>query len=359
MPTNQKSQPSSDQSLHEDVFCLQRAGDATHVIGAFRPWAGYLDYGVAAATGRIAHYQHVLSFDSTANAGATGIHAHLAHAHIVIPVSGRALFSYDGVITEAAPGCVIVQHGGTVHDQFDYSYASASKENNAKTPLSLEPVADPKCQSFAFLELFVPQVFANVEMIPPKETTAEDRLMAWDHKYHAKDARFAFQKASDADAAYHPVLGCTDIEARTTNIWEASGKMTALWFIRPIAAKAQQPMTAVPHIPVEIASKDEAGFDILHMVTGSADFVRANGEILTLKAGDVVTYNHALIGPRPINYSVDMRLIKIHISGRARQLKQQTQQEIARLQGLGAHIVTKKIMRKKNDKRPVNFLHQS
>ena len=34
---------------------------------------------------------------------------------------------------------MIVQHGGTVHDQFSYSYAAASAEENRQTPLTVDP----------------------------------------------------------------------------------------------------------------------------------------------------------------------------------------------------------------------------
>ena len=151
------------------LFHLHKASNARYEIGAFRPWAGYKDYGSEAATHGLALFQHVLSFGPTEQGGRTGVHCHLAHAHIVIPTSGLALFSYDGVVTEAAPGSVIVQHGGTVHDQFRYSYAPASVEENAQTPLAVEPApADAPLRSFGFLELFVPATMAHVEIVPPK-----------------------------------------------------------------------------------------------------------------------------------------------------------------------------------------------
>ena len=68
------------------LFHLLRA-DPRYEIGAFRPWAGYKDYGSAAATYGLALFQHVLSFGSTEQGGRTGVHAHLAHAHFVIPTS--------------------------------------------------------------------------------------------------------------------------------------------------------------------------------------------------------------------------------------------------------------------------------
>ena len=119
------------------IFHLQRADEAEHEIGEFRAWAGYKNLGADKATGGLAHFQHVLSFADTAQAGRTGIHAHFAHAQIVIPTSGHGIFSYDGVITEAAPGAFIAQHGGTIHDQFSYSYAAESAEHNRKTPLTI------------------------------------------------------------------------------------------------------------------------------------------------------------------------------------------------------------------------------
>src|SRR5215469_9322949 len=123
------------------LFHLRKA-DPRYKLGAFRPWAGYRDFGSNAATQGLVLFQHVLSFGPTEQGGRTGVHAHLAHAHIVIPTSGRALFSYDGVVTEAAPGSVIVQHGGTVHDQFRYSYVPASTEENGRTPLSVDPAPE-------------------------------------------------------------------------------------------------------------------------------------------------------------------------------------------------------------------------
>jgi quercetin dioxygenase-like cupin family protein len=103
------------------IFELQRASQADYELGAFRSWAGYKDLGSDRATNGLALFQHVLSFGPSEVSGRTGIHCHLAEVHIVIPTSGRGVFSYDGVVTEAVPGSVIVQHGGTVHDQFEYS----------------------------------------------------------------------------------------------------------------------------------------------------------------------------------------------------------------------------------------------
>src|SRR5271154_1972363 len=113
------------------IFALQRAADADHELGAFRAWAGYKDLGSDAATDGLALFQQVVSFGATEQSGRTGVHCHLAHVHIVIPTSGRGVFSYDGVITEAVPGQVIVQHGGPVHDQFEYSSLPAPFEANA------------------------------------------------------------------------------------------------------------------------------------------------------------------------------------------------------------------------------------
>ncbi|MEJ0065304.1 MAG: hypothetical protein WDM85_07510 [Caulobacteraceae bacterium] len=115
------------------IFALQRAADADYELGAFRAWAGYKDLGCDGATDGLVLFQHVISFGPTEQSGRTGVHCHLAHVHIVIPTSGRGVFSYDGVTTEAVPGEVIVQHGGTVHDQFSYSYAAGSAEENKRT----------------------------------------------------------------------------------------------------------------------------------------------------------------------------------------------------------------------------------
>ena len=190
------------------IFNLQRADQSDHVIGEFRAWAGYKNLGADRVTGGLVHFQHVLSFAGSEKAGRTGIHGHFAHAHIVIPTSGRGVFSYDGVITRAEPGSIIVQHGGTIHDQFEYTYLAASNADNRKTSLTVELVnAGARESSFGFLEFFVPLKFANVEIIPPKEVTEVDQRTAWDHPYHAAGASFSIQYANSPDAAYSPVVG--------------------------------------------------------------------------------------------------------------------------------------------------------
>ena len=144
------------------IFNLRRAGECDYQIGEFRAWAGYKNFGSDEATANLAHFQHVLTFAPTETAGRTGVHAHLAHAHIVIPTSGRGVFSYDGVVTPATPGMVIVQHGGTIHDQFQFTHAAASDADNRLTPLSVEsPPNGAPALSFGFLELFVPLAFAS------------------------------------------------------------------------------------------------------------------------------------------------------------------------------------------------------
>ena len=335
------------------IFHLHKAGEARYHLGAFRPWAGYKDFGSEAATAGLALFQHVLSFGPTEQGGRTGVHCHLAHAHIVVPTSGRAFFSYDGVVTEAAPGSVIVQHGGTVHDQFRYSYVPASAEDNARTPLSVEP-APPGAPlaSFGFLELFVPATMAHVEFVPPEAVTEADQRTAWRHPYHAKGARFAIQRAEDPDAGYRPVRGHPGLEARDGRTWRPSGELTAIWIVRP----ASGAVARAPPIDLVVPG-EQGGLDLLFMVAGSAKVERADGQAVRLEAGDCLTCSQGLVG-QPFEASPDMRLLRFFISARAQQLRERTPEEIERLQALGAAIVTHREVRPEGDLRPVNFLQE-
>jgi len=334
------------------IFHLQRAADADYEIGEFRAWAGYKNLGADTATAGLAHFQHVISFAGTDQAGRTGVHAHLAHAHIVIPTSGRGMFSYDGVTTEAAPGVVIVQHGGTIHDQFDYSYAPASDAETRATPPSVDPPAPgAPARSFSFLELFVPLRFANVDIIPPAAVSDEDQGAAWDHPYHAPGARFALQTAADPDAAYRPVDGQPHLEARDAGTWSPSGGLVATWIVRPARGGA----AAVA--PVRLGVADEGGgLDILYMLAGSAKFRRQNGAVVALETGDTLTCRQASVGD-PFECSTDMRLVRFFIAAKAQTLRERTPDEIARLESLGAAIITRREPRPAGDARPVNYLH--
>jgi quercetin dioxygenase-like cupin family protein len=332
------------------LFHLHKA-DPHYELGAFRPWAGYRDFGSDAATDGLVLFQHVLSFGPTEQGGRTGVHAHLAQAHIVIPTSGRALFSYDGVVTEAVPGSVIVQHGGTVHDQFRYSYAPASPEENSLTPLSVEPAAQgAPLASFGFLELFVPATMAHVEIVPPKAVTEADQRTAWRHPYHAPCCRFAVQRASDPGAGYRPVRGHPGLEARDGHTWDASGALVATWIVRPVSKASENapPIdVAVPH--------EEGGLDLLFMVSGSAKLERGDGRTVRLEAGDCLTCSQGLVG-QPFDASPDMRLLRFFVATRAQELRERTPEEIARLEALGPDIITAKDIRPDGDVRPVNFL---
>lgn len=335
------------------IFHLQKAGDAGYELGAFRPWAGYKDFGSDAATDGLVLFQHVLSYGPTEQGGRTGVHAHLAHAHIVIPTSGQAFFSYDGVVTEAVSGSVIVQHGGTVHDQFRYSYVPASVEDNGKTPLSVEPAppgAPPA--SFGFLELFVPATMAHVEIVPPKAVTEIDQRTAWRHPYHAKGCRFAVQRAGDPDAGYRPVRGHPGLEARDGGTWGPSGGLVATWIVRPVSKDSEgaAPIdVSVPH--------EEGGLDLLFLVSGSAKVEREDGQTVRLETGDCLTCSQDLVG-QPFDASPDLRLLRFFIPARAQQLRQRTPEEISRLQALGPEIVTHQEARPEGDLRPVNFLQE-
>jgi quercetin dioxygenase-like cupin family protein len=333
------------------IFRLQRAGEAQHELGAFRAWAGYKNLGADEATHGLADFQHVISFAGTDQTGRTGIHAHLAHAHIVIPTSGLGVFSYDGVVTEAAAGSVIVQHGGTVHDQFEYSYAPASEAETRATPVRLEPpAAGAPPQSFSFLELFVPEKIANVEIVPPGEVTPQLQAAAWDHPYHAPGARFAVQQAGDPGAAYRPVAGRDDLEARDAETWGPSGALVATWIVRPASGQASG-------APIRIGLPGESGgVEILYMAQGSARFLRAYGADFRLEAGDALTCSQGLVG-EPFEASPDMRLLRFFISARAQALRERTPEEIARIEALGPAIVTRREIRPTGDPRPVNFLH--
>lgn len=332
------------------IFHLHRAADSDYEIGEFRAWAGYKNLGVDAVTDGLAHFQHVVSFGATKDAGRTGVHGHFAHVHVVIPTSGRGVFSYDGVTTEAVPGVVIHQHGGTIHDQFDYSFAGGGVAENKLTPQSLEALpAGAPVQSFGFLELFVPLRFANVEVVPPAQVTDTDQRSAWDHPYHAKGARFALQAPDDPAAAYHPVAGRPDLEARDGGVWGPSGDLCAVWIVR-----AAQGATGAA-LPLEIPG-EVGGLVLLYMVKGSANVVRDDGELVRLEAGDCLTASRALAGD-PVDPSPDMSLLKVFISARAEALRERTPAEIEKLEALGPAIITRREVRPAGDARPVNTLH--
>jgi mannose-6-phosphate isomerase-like protein (cupin superfamily) len=332
------------------IFTLQRAADADYELGAFRAWAGYKDLGCDAATDGLLLFQHVFSFAPTERAGRTGIHCHLAHVHIVIPTSGRGVFSYDGVTTEAVPGEVIVQHGGTVHDQFSYSYVAASPEETKRTPVSLEPMApDAPPQSFGFLELFLPRTIANVEIVPPADVTADDEATAWDHPYHAPGASYAMQGADAPTAGFHPVVGRADLEVRDGHTWEPTNGLVATWIVRPASGAAHG------HAVSLSAPGEAGGLSVLFMAAGSATFRRNDGDAVALHTGDCLTCSAGLVGD-PVNPSPNMRLLAFYVSVRAEALQERTDAEIERLEALGSAIITRKLVRPARDDRLVNFL---
>jgi mannose-6-phosphate isomerase-like protein (cupin superfamily) len=332
----------------EPIFALRRAADADYELGAFRAWAGYKDLGAEDATNGLVRLQHVLSFAGTKDAGRTGVHCHLAQVHIVIPTSGRGVFSYDGVTTEAVPGQIIVQHGGTIHDQFEYSYAASSEAENRLTPQTIEPrIAGAPPQSFSFLELFVPRTIADVEIIPPAKVTPDDQRTAWRHPYHASGANFQVQNASAA--VFGPVVGRSDLEARDGHTWAPTGGLVATWFIRPAAA------SSAPATPLGVQG-EEGGLDILYMVGGSATFTGGR-EAFTLDPGDTLLASQGLMGELE-TCSPDMRLIRFFIAVKAQQLRERTAEEIERLEALGPRIITGRELRPEHDRRPVNFLSE-
>jgi hypothetical protein len=333
------------------VFELVRAASLDFTIGEFRAWAGYKNFGADRATDDLIHYQHVLTFAPTEQAGRTGVHVHLAHAHIIIPTSGRGVFSYDGVVTPAVPGDVIVQHGGTVHDQFQYSYSASSEADNRLTPLAIEPLgADAPTRSFSFLELFVPKIFANVEIVPPDQVSEDDQASAWDHPYHAQTEDFFIQHADASSAAYRSVAGRTDLEARDAGTWAATGGLVATWFIRTATSASRN----APPIDLDIA-EEAGGIVILHMVAGEARFTGPGGAAFHMAAGDVLTQSPDL-ADGPFDSSSDMRMIRFFVSASVEALRQRTPEEIRRLEALGPAIVTRREVRAPGDCRPVNFL---
>jgi hypothetical protein len=334
------------------IVHLRKAGDSDYEIGAFRRWAGYKNLGPDEATHDLVHFQHVLSFAGTETTGRTGIHAHCAHVHIVIPTSGRAVFSYDGIATVAVPGSVIVQHGGTVHDQFDYSYAAASEEENRRTPQTVDPVpASAPERSFGFLEFFVPLKMANVEIVAPGDVSPEDERTAWDHPYHAHGAHYSIQQPDSETARYRPVAMRGDLEARDANTWHSTNELVATWIVRPASAESSREASVSLRAPGE-----EGGVVILYMMSGSARFRQQDGEHLTLGAGDTLTHGAGLVGD-PFEFSQDMRLIRFFVSARASQLRERTQEEIDQLESLGPGIITSRELRAPGDTRPINYLH--
>jgi hypothetical protein len=330
------------------IFALQRAADADYELGAFRAWAGYKDLGADAATDDLVLFQHVISFGPTEQSGRTGIHCHLAHVHIVIPTSGVGVFSYDGVTTEAVPGVVIAQHGGTVHDQFSYSYVAASAEETKRTSISLEALpADAPPQSFGFLELFVPRTIADVEIVPPAEVTAADQATAWDHPYHAVGASYFLQSPSAPTAAYRPVAGHPDLEARDCHTSEPTNELVAAWIVRPAAGASGR------EVSLELPG-EESGLTLLFMASGSATFQGPDGDAI-VSAGDALTAAGKEVGP-PAEPSPDMRLVMFKISKRAEALCERSPAEIERLKALGPAIITRRLVRPAHDDRQVNFL---
>jgi hypothetical protein len=329
------------------ILVLQRAADADYKLGAFRAWAGYRDLGAADATNGLALFQHVLCFGSSDEAGRTGVHCHLAHVHIVIPTSGRGLFSYDGVLTETVPGDVIVQHGGTVHDQFYYSCAPVSPEENKRTPFSLAALpADAPLHSFGLLELFVPRLIADVEIIPPAEVTPTDQATAWDHPYHAPGASFFLQNAAAPSATYHPVAGHPDLEARDCHTWEPTNELVATWIVRPSAGVTGREIDL--ELPGEVT-----GLTLAFVASGSATIQDGDGAVV-IGPGDALTAfgkEISLSGPSP-----DLRLLLFKLSAGVEALCERTPAEIARVKALGPAIIARRVVRPAHDDRPVNFL---
>jgi hypothetical protein len=334
------------------IFHLKRADQCDYEIGEFRAWAGYKNFGSDQATDDLVHFQHVLTFSATDVSGRTGIHAHLAHAHVVIPTSGLGVFSYDGVVTEAEAGMVIVQHAGTVHDQFRYSHAGGSDAENRATPLFIEPQPPgAPTRSFGFLELFVPKIFANIEIVPPRQVTPEDQASAWDHPYHAPGERFFMQPANAPAAAYRPVAEREDLEVRDCQTWSATGGLVATWFIRPAS---RGPVRASP-VSLDLLG-EAGGVAILHVVSGSTHVLKADGKAIELFAGDTLTHSQELVG-MPFDFSPDVRMICFFIPPRAQTLRQRTAKEIQLLEDLGPRVITRRVVRPEGDVRPVNFLH--
>ncbi len=335
------------------IFHLQRADAAVHELGAFRAWAGYKDFGSEGVTDGLIRFQHVLSFGPSEVGGRTGVHCHLAHVHIILPSSGRGCFSYDGVITEAVPGQVIVQHGGTVHDQFRYSYAAASEAENRKTPMTIDaPAPDQPPASFSFLELFVPQVIADVEIVPPAEVTPQDQASAWDHPYHAPGASFAVQEACDPEAAWRPLAGDPAFQARDAASWAATGHLVATHILRAADAGAATGEPVALQIPGETG-----GVEVWLAVKGSVGFRQPDGTPVRLETGDCLTCTAGLAGA-PSEPSPDLSLLRFFVSSRSEALRQRTPEEIARLEALGPAIIRRREVRPEADTRPVNCLRQ-
>jgi hypothetical protein len=334
------------------VFHLQRANEAEHELGAFRAWAGYKELGSDVATDGQVLFQHVLSFGPSEVSGRTGIHCHLAHVHIVIPSSGLGVFSYDGVVTEAAPGTVINQHGGTIHDQFAYSYAPASHEENAKTPLSVDPPApDAEPESFSFLELFVPGHIADVEVVAPGAVSADEQASAWDHPYHAPGAWFALQSAEDPDAAWRPAAGLAEFKVRDAGTWTPSGRLVSTLILAAADAK-----TSGEPVALDIEG-ETGGLEIFFVVAGGVTLQRPDNAALRLETGDCLTCTAGLAGA-PATPSDDLRLIRFFVSSRAETLHQRSQAEIDKLHALGPAIIRRREVRSDGDARPINFLRK-
>ena len=255
------------------------------------------------------------------------------------------------MVTEAVPGDVIVQHGGTVHDQFAYSYAAATAEENKKTPISLEPLPPgAPTQSFGFLELFVPSLIADVEIVPPADVTPLDQATAWDHPYHAAGSSYFLQPATAPTAAYHPVAGhYPNLEARDSpgRTWEPSGELVGGWIVRPAGGAAGREISL--ELPGEVT-----GLTLVFVASGSASVQGGYDDAIVMGPGDALTASGReinLTGPSP-----DLQLVLIKISQRAEALRERTPPEIQRLKALGPAIITRRLVRPAHDDRRVNFL---
>ena len=252
------------------------------------------------------------------------------------------------MVTEAVPGDVIVQHGGTVHDQFAYSYAAATAEENKKTPISLEPLpADAPLQSFGFLELFVPSLIADVEIVPPADVTPADQAAAWDHPYHAAGSSYFLQPASAPTAAYHPVAGHPELEARDCHTWAPSNALVATWIVRPAAGAAGREISL--DLPGEVT-----GLTLVFVASGSATVQGGDGAVV-IGPGDALTAFGKEIS-LPAEASPDLRLVLFKLSARVEALCERTPAEIERVKALGPRIITRRVVRPAHDDRPVNYL---
>ena len=297
--------------------------------------------------------------------GPTDFHLHLPPGgfQLVLVTSGCFAFDYDGRMSQAAPGTVMLQ-SAIVHRQLFYTWSGMETKKNLETPQSVVPDALTMGYSGKFLEAFItdPTTFPNPTIVSKNIIDeAETSKIAWSHLSHDRPAgaSFWYQDPYSLNALYRKIsetkiISKRGVYIRDLGIQHASGELVC----GHIIATDPDGYSLLPKSHKAILSDcDFAKGEVVifRIIRGAATISDNFGRMITMQAGDTITANPQSITLHEMQ--ADTQILRLGLLDGIEKLRSWTPVQRDEIDKLGHRLIVQHETRNIDKiERPIGYL---